>query len=129
MKKTFSLLLVFAIALCALVAAQAESVSLNDATLDEIIAKAQEIGDIQSVGMPDDWANWGETWGDILETYGITHSDIDMSSGEELALEKTRIQMRMAAVAARMSAPKKGDSPEKLNEEYQELIKKLNSLK
>lgn len=86
MKKTFSLLLVFAIALCALVAAQAESVSLNDATLDEIIAKAQEIGDIQSVGMPDDWANWGETWGDILETYGITHSDIDMSSGEELAL-------------------------------------------
>ena len=50
-------------------------------------------------------------------------------SGEELALEKTRIQMRMAVVAARMSAPKKGDSPEKLNEEYQELIEKLNSLK
>ena len=86
MKKTFSLLLVFAIALCALVAAQAESVSLNDATLDEIIAKAQEIGDIQSVGMPDDWANWGETWGDILETYGITHSDIDMSSGKRRCL-------------------------------------------
>jgi macrolide transport system ATP-binding/permease protein len=49
-------------------------------------------------------------------------------SGEELALEKTRIQMRMAVVAARMIAPKKGDSPEKLNAEYQELIRKLNSM-
>lgn len=50
-------------------------------------------------------------------------------SAEEISIERSLIQMRMAAVAARMSAPKKGDSPDKLNEEYQELVKKLNSLR
>ena len=44
-------------------------------------------------------------------------------------LEVTRLQMRLAAIAARMSAPKKGDSPEKLNAEYEETLKELNELK
>ena len=58
-------------------------------TLDEIITKAKEEGDIQSVGMPDTWANWGLTWEDINREYGITHSDADMSSSEELQMFAT----------------------------------------
>lgn len=58
-------------------------------TLEEIIAKAKEEGDIQSVGMPDTWANWGLTWDGINQEYGITHSDADMSSSEELQMFAT----------------------------------------
>ena len=57
---------------------------LNAYTLEEIIAKAQEEGDVQSVGMPDTWANWGLSWEGLYEEYGITHTDADMSSAEEL---------------------------------------------
>ena len=53
-------------------------------------------------------------------------------SREAIETEISVLQMRMAVVAARMSAPKKGDSPEKLNEEYlalaDELRKRKNSL-
>jgi len=50
-------------------------------------------------------------------------------SRDDLQLEITRLQMRLATIAARMSAPKKGDSPEKLNAEYEETLKELNELK
>ena len=53
---------------------------LNSYTLDEIIAKAQEEGHVESVGMPDSWANWGDSWGGLKETYGSEHHDYDMSS-------------------------------------------------
>jgi putative spermidine/putrescine transport system substrate-binding protein len=62
------------------------AVDLNSLSLDELIEKAEADGDIQSVGMPDSWANWGETWQEIHQNYGITHTDTDMSSAEELAL-------------------------------------------
>lgn len=61
-----------------------EAVDLNSYTLDEIIAKAQEEGDVQSVGMPDYWANWGLSWEGLADEYGLTHTDADMSSAEEL---------------------------------------------
>ena len=61
-------------------------VDLNSMTIEEIIEKAKEDGEINSVGMPDTWANWVETWTEIEEQYGIKHSDTDMSSAEELAL-------------------------------------------
>ncbi len=48
---------------------------------------------------------------------------------EARRLEITALEMRMAALAARMSAPKKGDSPEKLNAEYDELAEALRQLK
>ena len=35
------------------------AVDLNAASLDEIIEKAKEEGRVESVGMPDSWANWG----------------------------------------------------------------------
>lgn len=63
-----------------------EKVDLNAMTLDEIVSKAKEDGEINSVGMPDTWANWVETWTEIEETYGIKHTDTDMSSAEELAI-------------------------------------------
>lgn len=44
---------------------------------------------------------------------------------ESLALEISTLQMRMAAVAARLSAPKKGDRPEALNEEYNRLAEEI----
>jgi len=48
---------------------------------------------------------------------------------DDYQLEITRMQMRLAAIAARMSAPKKGDSPEKLNAEYEAALAELNELK
>ena len=65
-----------------------EAVDLNSMSLDEIVSKAKEDGEINSVGMPDTWANWVETWNEIEDTYGITHTDTDMSSAEELAIFK-----------------------------------------
>lgn len=66
--------------------AAAEKVDLNSMTLEQITQKAKEEGDVESVGMPDTWANWGETWKEITDLYGIKHNDVDMSSAEELAI-------------------------------------------
>lgn len=63
-----------------------KDLDLNSMKLEEIVEKAKEEGDIQSVGMPDTWANWKDTWEGIAKEYGITHTDTDMSSAEELAL-------------------------------------------
>ena len=66
-----------------------EAVDLNAASLDEIIEKAKEEGAVESVGMPDSWANWGLSWSALEEEYGITHADSDMSSAEELQMFAT----------------------------------------
>lgn len=50
-------------------------------------------------------------------------------SREAIETEISVLQMRMAVLAARMSAPKKGDSPEKLNEEYLALADALRKHK
>lgn len=50
-----------------------------------LVEKARAEGAINSVGMPNDWANWAGTWKDISEKYGLKHTDTDMSSAEELA--------------------------------------------
>ena len=55
------------------------------APLDTLIEKARQEGAINSVGMPDDWANWGATWQAVSSKYGLKHIDTDMSSAEELA--------------------------------------------
>ncbi|KMY48429.1 ABC transporter substrate-binding protein [Peribacillus loiseleuriae] len=57
----------------------------NDLTLTQIEEKAKKEGEVNSVGMPDTWANWGETWSDLETKYKLKHSDTDMSSAEELA--------------------------------------------
>ncbi len=61
-------------------------VDLNSMTIEEITEKAKEDGEVNSVGMPDTWANWVETWTELKDEYGIKHTDTDMSSAEELAI-------------------------------------------
>ena len=85
MKKLVSIVLALAM-LLTVCSALAED--LNSYTLDEIIAKAKEEGHVESVGMPDSWANWGDSWKGLTETYGIEHHDDDMSSSEELSMFK-----------------------------------------
>jgi putative spermidine/putrescine transport system substrate-binding protein len=41
-------------------------------------------GAVNSYGMPDDWTNFGAIWGVFTAKYGLTHSDTDMSSAEEI---------------------------------------------
>lgn len=77
---------VLALTGCGAAAATTQEVDLNALSVEEITAKAKEEGEVNSVGMPDTWANWGETWTDISTKYGIKHSDTDMSSAEELAM-------------------------------------------
>ena len=66
-------------------ASTAESVDLREVPLDTILEKAKAEGQINSVGMPDDWANWRGSWAAVSEKYGLTHEDTDMSSAEELS--------------------------------------------
>lgn len=62
-----------------------EQLDLNSMKIEDITKKAKEEGQVNSLGMPDTWANWKETWADINKEYGIKHKDTDMSSAEELA--------------------------------------------
>ena len=78
------LVCLFLAAVMMLTVCSALAEDLNSYTLEEIIAKAKEEGHVESVGMPDSWANWGESWQILTEKYGIAHTDDDMSSAEEL---------------------------------------------
>ena len=49
--------------------------------------------------------------------------------GDDLKLEISRLEMRMAVISARLSAPKKGDRPDLLQEEYLCLAEELRGLK
>ncbi|MEE3481552.1 MAG: ABC transporter substrate-binding protein [Lachnospiraceae bacterium] len=69
--------------------ASASAGDLNSKSLDEITAAAKEEGDVESVGMPDNWADWGSLWKNLSDNYGITHTDADMSSAEELQMFST----------------------------------------
>ncbi|WP_077032939.1 ABC transporter substrate-binding protein [Pelomonas sp. KK5] len=49
-----------------------------------LAAAARAEGSLVSVGMPDSWANWGQTWADLKRLYGLQHSDTNMGSAEEI---------------------------------------------
>lgn len=96
-KKTLALGLVLCLFMLALVACgdasgdtSAASADGNagapavELTLAELEAKAKEEGSVVSVGMPDTWANWKDTWEDLKSKYGLEHSDTDMSSADEI---------------------------------------------
>jgi putative spermidine/putrescine transport system substrate-binding protein len=54
------------------------------ATMDELIAGAKKEGQVISYGMSDDWVNLGNIWKAIEAKYGITHTDTDMTSAEQI---------------------------------------------
>ena len=56
-----------------------------DTDLKTLEAAAKAEGAVNSVGMPDDWANWKGTWEDLAKLYGLKHIDTDMSSAQEIA--------------------------------------------
>lgn len=55
----------------------------EDLKVLEQAARAE--GEVNSVGMPDSWANWKDTWADLNRLYGLKHMDTDMSSAQEIA--------------------------------------------
>lgn len=64
------------------------SLSANFATAADIRAleeAAKNEGEVNSLGMPDSWANWKDTWDDLNKKYGLRHVDTDMSSAQEIA--------------------------------------------
>jgi putative spermidine/putrescine transport system substrate-binding protein len=57
----------------------------SDADLKSLEQAARQEGAVNSVGMPDSWANWKDTWVDLNKLYGLKHVDTDMSSAQEIA--------------------------------------------
>lgn len=60
--------------------------NLNDCSVAEIIQRAEEEKYINSVAMPDTWANWSGMWEVMRARHGLAHTDLDMNSVEELSL-------------------------------------------
>ena len=58
---------------------------INSMSVEQIFDAAKKEGRVDSVGMPDTWANWKGTWDDLKTKYGIDHADTDMSSAQEIA--------------------------------------------
>ncbi|MBA2299881.1 MAG: extracellular solute-binding protein [Chloroflexi bacterium] len=54
------------------------------AIIADLEAKTREEGALNSYGMPPDWTNFGAIWDKFLPKYGLTHTDTDMSSAEEI---------------------------------------------
>ena len=64
------------------------AVALAQATPAEVaalVAAAKKEGSVNSVGMPDQWANWQGAWAQLHSLYGISHRDVDLSSAQEVA--------------------------------------------
>lgn len=59
--------------------------SVQAQSVADLEAAARKEGAVNSLGMPDDWANWKDTWAQLSEKYGLKHVDTDMSSAEEIA--------------------------------------------
>jgi putative spermidine/putrescine transport system substrate-binding protein len=57
----------------------------NDVDIKSLEQAARAEGAVNSVGMPDSWANWKDTWVDLGKIYGLKHMDTDMSSAQEIA--------------------------------------------
>ncbi|WP_409309671.1 ABC transporter substrate-binding protein [Pectobacterium sp. B1J-3] len=79
MKRLFVSVLASALALAS------QHALADNADLAALQQAAQKEGQVNSVGMPDSWANWKGTWQDLSEKYGLKHSDTDMSSAQEIA--------------------------------------------
>jgi putative spermidine/putrescine transport system substrate-binding protein len=65
--------------------ALATSAMAAETDLQALEKAARAEGAVNSVGMPDSWANWKDTWADLNKLYGLKHMDTDMSSAQEIA--------------------------------------------
>ena len=65
--------------------ALANSALAADMDMQALEQAARAEGAVNSVGMPDSWANWKDTWQDLNKLYGLKHLDTDMSSAQEIA--------------------------------------------
>jgi putative spermidine/putrescine transport system substrate-binding protein len=83
--------IVLALGGCAKKKEAAKTVDLNSLTLDQLIEGAKKEGHVESVGMPDDWADWGSSWQALKTKYGLSHFDTDMSSAEEVQIMKAEV--------------------------------------
>ena len=63
----------------------AASAMASDMDVKALEQAARAEGAVNSVGMPDSWANWKDTWVDLEKLYGLKHMDTDMSSAQEIA--------------------------------------------
>lgn len=82
MKKLLSSVLISS-ALFSSIAFVSAPVLAQDLAALEKAARAE--GAVNSVRMPDSWANWKDTWQDLSTQYGLKYSDTDMSSAQEIA--------------------------------------------
>ena len=64
------------------------------ADLSELEQAAKREGKLNTLTMPDPWANWQETWQDLKNNYQIRHQDTDMTSGQ--AISKMRAEGKYA---------------------------------
>lgn len=70
--------------LCITLALSISSAYANT-NLQQLEDAARKEGVINSIGMPDTWANWKDTWTQLEQKYGLKHTDTDMSSAQEIA--------------------------------------------
>lgn len=78
--------LILKAASCALAATLSLNAIASEKTdLSALISAAKKEGAVYSVGMPDSWANWKDTWRDLKTKYALEHQDTDMSSAQEIA--------------------------------------------
>lgn len=54
------------------------------AQVAELARAARREGRVNTLGMPDDWANWGGLFAEMKRRYGIAHTDVDLDSAEEI---------------------------------------------
>lgn len=80
-----SLTLLTSLSACSSTSTTSSSSTGNQESLATIESGAKKEGTVISVGMPDDWADWKDTWTGITTKYGIQHKDTDMSSAEEIS--------------------------------------------
>lgn len=70
------------------------AVSETRADFSDLEQAARQEGKLNTLTMPDPWANWAETWHDLETKYQIKHKDTDMTSGQ--AISKMRAEGKRA---------------------------------
>lgn len=85
MKKLVALILVLMLTLGCCLTVHAEAVDYDSMSFEELLANIG--GYVGTAGLPDYWTDWGYSFAQIKEKYGIDRNvDPDLSSSDEIAL-------------------------------------------